>query len=77
MDLFKKGWNKWLKLAHKIGNFQAQVIFTIFYFTILFPVGISIRFFSDPLNTKNRSRHSNFTSWKHTEENLQMAQRPY
>lgn len=46
-------WRRWLDLAHKIGNFQARIVLTVFYFLILTPFGLLVRLFSDPLHCKS------------------------
>jgi len=77
MNLLKSFWKKWLKIAKVIGNFQAQVLFTIFYFLVLFPVGIGMRLFSDPLTLKKRKKKTNFNDWEHPDEDVILASKPY
>ncbi len=77
MKLLKSFWEGWKKVAKIIGNFQAQVLFTIFYFTIILPVGIGVRFFSDPLNTSGKNKKTNFNTWEHPAEDVAMARKPY
>ena len=43
-NLFKSGWQAWKDLAHKIGNFQARVILSIFYAILVAPFGLAARF---------------------------------
>ena len=50
--MLKRAWQTWKKIAHKIGNFQARVLLTIFYAVVVFPFGIAARLFSDPLRIK-------------------------
>lgn len=63
-------------IAHAIGNFQAQVILTIFYFAIFLPLGIVFRLFVDPLKLRSVKR-SNFQKWEHEEQSLEEARRQY
>jgi len=49
--MLKRAWQAWKELAHKIGNFQARVLLTIFY-AILFPFGLATRLFNDSLRIK-------------------------
>jgi hypothetical protein len=51
---YKKAWAAWKALAHKIGNFQARVILSIFYASLVLPFGLAARWFSDPLRIKKR-----------------------
>ena len=51
--MLKRIWLAWKLIAHKIGNFQARVLLTVLY-GVLFPYGLAIRLFSDPLRIKHR-----------------------
>lgn len=42
-------WQWWKAVAHKIGDVQARIILTVFYFLIVGPFALVIRFRSDPL----------------------------
>jgi hypothetical protein len=53
-SLYKRAWQGWKDLAHKIGNFQARVILSIFYAVLVLPFGLGARWFSDPLRIKKR-----------------------
>jgi hypothetical protein len=48
----KNFWQAWVCLAHRVGNFQAQVLLTVLYAVALFPFGICVRLFADTLRTK-------------------------
>jgi hypothetical protein len=50
----KRGWQVWVRLAHKIGNFQARVLLTVLYGVIVLPFGLAVRWFGDPLRIKRR-----------------------
>lgn len=69
MSFLKFIWKKWLSFAKPIGNFQLQVLFSIFYLIFLSILGIIFRFFKDPLDIKrSKNKHkklSNFTDWVH------------
>lgn len=45
-------WEQWKRIARKIGDFQARALMTVFYFVILGPVALAIRWRSDPLAIK-------------------------
>jgi hypothetical protein len=53
-SLYKRAWQGWKDLAHKIGNFQARVILSIFYAVLVLPFGLATRLFSDPLRIKKK-----------------------
>jgi hypothetical protein len=65
----KRLWEGWKKIAHKIGNFQARVLLTVFYAVLVLPFGLAARLFSDPLRIKKRP-----TEWQdHPDEPTDMA----
>jgi hypothetical protein len=45
-------WEGWKNLARKIGNFQARVILMVFYFVVVCPFALVVRWTSDPLSLK-------------------------
>ncbi len=77
MRVLKHLWKRWLTIAKIIGNFQAQIVFTLFYFLILWIVGIIVRLTSDPLHLKKKSIKSNFILWQHPVESLEQAGKQY
>jgi hypothetical protein len=48
----RKLWERWKQVARKIGDFQARALMTLFYFLILGPVAMALRWRSDPLAIK-------------------------
>jgi hypothetical protein len=50
--MLKRAWQAWKRIAHKIGNFQARVLLTVFYGVLVLPFGLAARCFSDPLRIK-------------------------
>lgn len=52
--MLKRVWEVWKRIAHKIGNFQARVLLTVFYGVLVLPFGLAVRLFSDPLRIKRR-----------------------
>jgi hypothetical protein len=52
VGLMRKLWDRWKRVARKIGDFQARALMTIFYFVILGPVAMATRWHSDPLALK-------------------------
>ena len=54
MNLLKRLWNGWKRFGKKVGDFQARVLLTIFYFLILAPFGLGMRA-ADPLGLRKTS----------------------
>lgn len=57
--MFKRIWERWKKIAKKIGDFNARLILTIFYFILLAPLALVVRR-SDPLGLKKNKT----TGWQ-------------
>jgi hypothetical protein len=57
--MFRRLWEHWKVIAHKIGTFQSRVLLNIFYFVILAPFGLGVKLFADPL----RMRQQNYSHW--------------
>ena len=45
-------WERWKWVARKIGDFQARALMTLFYFLILGPLAMVLRWRGDPLAIK-------------------------
>ena len=52
MKLFKTFWEKWKAFGHKVGNFQARLILTIFYFVVISPFAAVVKYGARPLRLK-------------------------
>lgn len=48
-------WAVWKAFATKVGDVQARVILAIFYFAILSPLALGVRWWADPLGIKPRT----------------------
>jgi len=53
--MIKRFWQRWKAFAHVIGNFQARLLLSLFYFLLLSPFGLGVKLFSDPLRVKKRT----------------------
>ena len=48
-------WKKWQRVAKRIGDFQARLILTVFYFIIIGPFALIVRWGADPLSLKKNA----------------------
>ncbi len=53
---YKRIWEWWKPVAHKIGNFNSRVILTLFYFTLFVPFALLVKFATDPLRIKAKTK---------------------
>ena len=76
MRFLRQFWELWKRFGLFMANIFARIILTIFYFTIILPVGLLGRFFSDPLDIKagKKAQWRDYTMPESTLENLR---RPY
>jgi hypothetical protein len=52
IGMARRLWERWKHLARRVGDFQARVLLTLFYFLILGPLAVVLRWCSDPLAIK-------------------------
>jgi hypothetical protein len=50
--VLRRLWERWKVIAHIIGNFQARVLLTVFYFLIVPPFALIVKAFKDPLGLR-------------------------
>jgi len=74
MRLLKLFWKKWLPVSQKIGNFQARVILSAFYFILFLPLALIFKILSDPLQKKPTST---WKDWEHKVDSLEEARKQY
>ncbi|HHT9119420.1 MAG TPA: hypothetical protein ACFYD3_02605 [Candidatus Hypogeohydataceae bacterium YC41] len=59
--MLKDLWNKWWRFSSHAATFQARVLFTLVYYTLLAPIGIIFKLLQyDPLKINPTG---NTTSW--------------
>ena len=52
IHLVRRLWQGWKRIGRKIGDVQARILLTIFYFVIVAPFALAVRVFADPLKPK-------------------------
>ena len=52
MQLLKILWARWKIIGHKIGNFQARILLSAFYFVVVGVFAVGRNIFCDPLNLR-------------------------
>ena len=52
LSLAKRAWRRWTVIAHIIGNFQARVLLSLFYFVIVPPFALLVKLTKDPLQLR-------------------------
>lgn len=70
MDFIKLAWKEWKRIAKIIARFQARIILTIFYFTLLAPLGIIFSTKKDELKIHTKQN----TVWKEKKKQSQTVE---
>ena len=52
MSLLRTLWQKWLKIAHMLGNVQIVIALTLVYWLMLAPMAVVLKLVSDPLTLR-------------------------
>jgi hypothetical protein len=51
-NLLGRLWQSWSGFAKRLGDFQNRIILSLFFFTLVMPIALAVRSFSDPLRIK-------------------------
>jgi hypothetical protein len=54
----RKLWEAWKRIGKRIGDIQARVLLIFFYFVVLSPFALVLRWVSDPLAIKPGAQRS-------------------
>ncbi|MEM7008328.1 MAG: hypothetical protein AAF462_04260 [Thermodesulfobacteriota bacterium] len=68
-SFFRRLWEGWKRIARKIGDFNARLILTLFYFILLFPFAVILKLFTDPLEIKKKEH----IGWHNREEDTELS----
>ncbi len=56
--LLASAWERWKVIARAIGNFQARLVLSGFYFLVVSPFALIVKAFKDPLGLRQHRRDS-------------------
>jgi hypothetical protein len=48
----RQGWNRWQRIAQRVGRIQAAITFSLLYFLLAAPVALLYKLLADPLQVK-------------------------
>jgi hypothetical protein len=71
------GWGRWREVSQKAADFQARVVLTLFYFTLMLPFGVVFGLLKDPLRIKSRPSGTYWVERKTGPATLTDAQRQF
>lgn len=70
-------WNSWKGIARCIGDFQARLLLTVFYFTAVAPFGLVTRLVVQPWRLRNAAGTSGWMQSQTREMDLPGAQKQF
>ncbi|MFN8522503.1 MAG: hypothetical protein U0821_05285 [Chloroflexota bacterium] len=71
------GWKRWRELADRVANVQARILLTVFYFSIMVPIGLWQAFVSDRLRIRRAPSQTFWVERKTTDTTLDDVRRQY
>jgi hypothetical protein len=77
MNWMKNFWEKWKAFGHKVGDFQARLILTLFYFVVICPFAAVVRFGAKPLRLKSLHTSNWLRSEVDTDDSMARARRQF
>jgi len=69
-------WARWKTVAHVIGNFQARVLLSVFYFVVVPPFALIVKA-KDPLGLRPKDRASNWAERPPADMSSEAARRQF
>jgi len=75
--VFRRLWAEWVELAGYVGDFQARLLLTVFYFTVAVPFGLLARLVIDPLRLRRVANSSGWTPRTLPNPDLSTARRQF
>jgi hypothetical protein len=76
-ELIRELWARWKTVITRIGDAWGRIVFSVFYFVVVTPFGLAVRFLSDPLQLKRRDDATYWQPKTPPEPNLEEARRQF
>ena len=71
------GWRKWKAFSERLGNIQARIMLTVFYFTLVAPFGLWQTRLADRLGLKRPDGQRYWCERSTADRTLEDAQRQF
>jgi hypothetical protein len=76
-DLVRRLWRKWIHFGHRMGSFQSRVLLSFFFFIIVSPFALAVKWFSDPLRIKRQEQDTHWHTRKDEKQNIEQFRRQF
>jgi phosphoglycerol transferase MdoB-like AlkP superfamily enzyme len=75
--LAQRLWRKWERFGHRMGSFQSRALLSFFFFIIVSPFALAVKWFSDPLRIKRQSQETHWHIRKEEKPDIGQYRRQY
>ena len=76
LNWWRRAWERWKRIATVVGDFQARVVLSLFYFVIVLPFGLAVRIFSDPLKL-SKKQQAGWTDFAERTQTVEEARKQF
>jgi hypothetical protein len=75
--LLRAFWTKWKFFGHRMGSFQSRILLSFFFFIIVSPFAIAVKWFSDPLQIKRRKQDTHWNTREVEKQDIEQFRRQF
>ena len=76
-SLVKRLWRSWANFSSRMGSFHSRIVLSLFFFTVVTPFALAVRFLSDPLGIKHRNEMTHWLPRTGTDVDLEQFRRQF
>ncbi len=75
--LAQRLWRKWERFGRNMGSFQSRALLSLFFFIVVSPFALAVKWFSDPLRIKHQSQETHWHIRKEEKPDIGQYRRQY
>jgi len=75
--LVRRLWRKWKHFGHRMGNFQSRILLSFFFFIIVSPFALAVKWFSDPLRIKRQKQDTHWNIRREEKPDIEQFRRQF
>jgi phosphoglycerol transferase MdoB-like AlkP superfamily enzyme len=70
-------WTQWKHFGHRMGSFQSRVLLSFFFFIIVSPFALAVKWFSDPLRIKRQKQDTYWNIRREEKPDIEQYRRQF
>lgn len=75
--LMSRLWTQWKYFGHRMGSFQSRVLLSFFFFIIVSPFALAVKWFSDPLRIKRQKQDTHWNIRREDNPDIEKFRRQF